>query len=130
MLSRSRSGRLMSEVMAFDGRQVFVSDELVRINFELPRNQRQALKAYAAREGTTITALLTEFISSLPLHMEPKRLVHIEVERDGDWWLVRIPELDTVGQARDREDVEQVAAEIAGLWLDMPSEAVDVRFIG
>lgn len=106
-----------------------MSDELVRINFELPRNQRQALKAYAASEGTTITALLTEFINGLPLQSEPKRLVHVEIERDGDWWLVRIPELDTVGQARNREDVEQVAAEIAGLWLDMPAEAVDVRYV-
>ncbi|PWC04218.1 hypothetical protein [Agromyces badenianii] len=106
-----------------------MSDDLVRINFELPKNQRQALKAYAARQGTTITALLTEFINSLPLQMEPKRLVHVEVERDGGWWLVRIPELDTVGQAREREDVEQVAAEIAGLWLDMPAADLEVRFI-
>jgi DNA-directed RNA polymerase sigma subunit (sigma70/sigma32) len=47
-------------------------------------------------------------------------------ERDGKWWLVRIPELDTVGQARTVREIQSVATEVAALWLDVPEEAVEV----
>jgi DNA-directed RNA polymerase sigma subunit (sigma70/sigma32) len=47
-------------------------------------------------------------------------------ERDGRWWLVTIPELDTVGQARTVGEVSAVAREVAALFLDVPEEDVSV----
>ena len=47
-------------------------------------------------------------------------------ERDGRWWLVSIPELDTVGQARTVGEVNAVAREVAPLFLNVPEEEVRV----
>ena len=57
---------------------------------------------------------------------EPRQL-EASATRDGRWWLVRIPELDAVGQARTVRDIFPVAAEVAALHLNVPEEAVDVR---
>lgn len=57
---------------------------------------------------------------------EPRRLT-ATAERDGKWWLVTIPELDTVGQARSVREIQSVATEVAALWLDVPEEAVAVE---
>lgn len=54
------------------------------------------------------------------------RHVEATAERDGKWWLVRIPELDTAGQARSVREIHAVATEVAALWLDLPEDAVDV----
>ena len=47
-------------------------------------------------------------------------------EWDGRWWLVTIPELDTVGQARTVGEVDAVAREVAALFLNVAEEAVSV----
>ncbi|NQX15712.1 hypothetical protein [Rathayibacter sp. VKM Ac-2857] len=47
-------------------------------------------------------------------------------ERDGRWWLITIPELDTVGQARTVDQVDAVAREVAALFLNVPEEDVSV----
>jgi flagellar biosynthesis/type III secretory pathway protein FliH len=57
---------------------------------------------------------------------EPRQL-EASATRDGRWWLVRIPELDAVGQARTVRDIFAVAAEVAALHLNVPEEAVDVH---
>ena len=57
---------------------------------------------------------------------EPRQL-EATATRDGRWWLVRIPELDAVGQARTVRDIFAVAAEVAALHLNVPEEAVDVH---
>jgi hypothetical protein len=46
---------------------------------------------------------------------------------DGRWWLVSVPELDVVGQARAIRDVAPAAAEVAALHLNVPREDVDVH---
>lgn len=37
----------------------------VRVNFDLMKDKHTALKVYAANRGTTITALLTEYVDSI-----------------------------------------------------------------
>jgi DNA-directed RNA polymerase sigma subunit (sigma70/sigma32) len=53
---------------------------------------------------------------------------HLKVfaERDGTWWLVTIPELDTVGQARSVREIYSVATEVAALRLNVPEDEVVV----
>jgi len=57
---------------------------------------------------------------------EPRQL-EATATRDGRWWLVRIPELDAVGQARTVRDIFAVAGEVAALHLNVPEEEVDVH---
>lgn len=58
---------------------------------------------------------------STPRHFEAT------VRRDGKWWFIYIPELDTAGQARRFAEVPEVAVEVAALFLDVPEEDVDVH---
>lgn len=51
------------------------------------------------------------------------------VSREGKWWMIAIPEIDGLTQARRVDEVEQMARECVAVTLDVPlSEvAVDVR---
>ncbi|MCF4005609.1 hypothetical protein L1O03_00205 [Corynebacterium uropygiale] len=55
-------------------------------------------------------------------------MTHVDatVTRDGQWWLVEVPEFDISGQAARLTDAEDVAREITALWLDVPEEDVSV----
>ncbi len=48
------------------------------------------------------------------------------VRRDGRWWLVNIPQLDTAGQARTLVEADDVAREVIGLFLDVDPDTVSV----
>ena len=54
------------------------------------------------------------------------RTLKATATREGRWWLVRIPELDAVGQARTVREIPDVAHEVAALHLDVPPDGVDV----
>jgi len=59
--------------------------------------------------------------------MTTRRTLDAIATRDGRWWLVTIPELDTVGQARTLNEVQAVAEEVAALYLDVPEETLELR---
>ena len=46
--------------------------------------------------------------------------------RDGKWWFIQIPELDTVGQARRISEISDAAHEVAALWLNVDPSEVEV----
>ena len=54
------------------------------------------------------------------------RTLKATARRDGRWWFIEIPELDTVGQARTVSDIDDVAREVAALWLDVDPSAIEV----
>jgi len=58
--------------------------------------------------------------------MTQRKAYEVTARRDGRWWLVEVPELDTVGQARNAAEVEEVAREVIGLWLDVEPDTFDV----
>lgn len=58
--------------------------------------------------------------------MNSNQVYSAQARRDGRWWFVRVPELDTVGQARTLVEVEDVAKEIVGLYLDVEPASVSV----
>jgi predicted RNase H-like HicB family nuclease len=49
------------------------------------------------------------------------------VRKDGRWWFVHIPELDTAGQARTLAEADEVAREVIGLYLDIPPMSFNVE---
>ena len=54
----------------------------------------------------------------------------VTVERDGRWWMVAIPELDGLTQARRLDEVEQMAREYIAVTTDVPLSRVAVRVSG
>lgn len=47
--------------------------------------------------------------------------------REGKWWFIEIPELDTVGQARSVAEIPAAAREVAALWLNVDPSEVEVN---
>ena len=53
-----------------------------------------------------------------------------QVSRDGKWWMIHVPEIDGLTQARRIADVEQAARELVAVTLDvkLSEVAVDIRY--
>jgi predicted RNase H-like HicB family nuclease/predicted XRE-type DNA-binding protein len=54
----------------------------------------------------------------------------VTVERDGRWWMVAIPELDGLTQARRLDEAEQMAREYIAVTTDVPLSRVAVEISG
>ncbi|GAB3951489.1 hypothetical protein GCM10029976_087980 [Kribbella albertanoniae] len=52
------------------------------------------------------------------------------VAREGRWWMVEIPELDGLTQARRLDEVEQAAREYVAVTVDVPMSQVAVEISG
>ncbi|MBB3035963.1 hypothetical protein [Hoyosella altamirensis] len=55
-----------------------------------------------------------------------RRAYEVKVTREGRWWMVRVPELDELTQARRLSEVEQMARELIALANDSRISDVDV----
>ena len=51
----------------------------------------------------------------------------IEVTREGRWWMVKIPEVDGLTQARRLSEAETMAREYIALYLGVPIDNVKVE---
>ncbi|MFF1822657.1 hypothetical protein ACFVWG_35470 [Kribbella sp. NPDC058245] len=60
--------------------------------------------------------------------MGSQRVFDATVSREGRWWMVEVPELDGITQARRLDEIEQVAREYVALTADLPLSQVQVRF--
>jgi hypothetical protein len=49
------------------------------------------------------------------------------VTRDGKWWMVAIPEIDGLTQARRLSEAEKMAREYVAVTLDLPLDSVAIR---
>ena len=58
--------------------------------------------------------------------MSDQKTYGVTARKDGRWWIVSIPELDAVGQARNAAEIQEVAREIIGLWLDVEPNSFDI----
>jgi len=66
-----------------------------------------------------------------------RRVYEAIAYRDGKWWTFEIPELSNpspsgetivaMGQARRVVDLDQIAREVAALWLDLDEDDVEVK---
>lgn len=48
------------------------------------------------------------------------------VTRDGKWWMISIPELNELTQARRLGEVEKMARELIAITLDVPISTIEV----
>lgn len=51
----------------------------------------------------------------------------IEVTRDGRWWMIHVPELDLLTQARHPGEIEDMARDLIAVSTDTPIEDVSVN---
>lgn len=59
--------------------------------------------------------------------MSVKKTYQVNVEREPDFWIIRVPDIDAVvTQARRMADVKQNAREAIAVWLDEPVSDVEV----
>jgi hypothetical protein len=53
----------------------------------------------------------------------------ITVERDGRWWIIAVPELDQVTQARRISEIEDMARSLIAISTDIPLSEVGVHVV-
>jgi hypothetical protein len=53
----------------------------------------------------------------------------VEVERDGRWWIITVPELDQVTQARRVNEIEDMARSLIAVSTDAPLADVQVQVV-
>ncbi len=51
----------------------------------------------------------------------------VTVERDGKFWLIRIPEIDGVTQARTRDEIPDMARDYIAITLDVPVDSIQLE---
>jgi DNA-directed RNA polymerase specialized sigma24 family protein len=51
-------------------------------------------------------------------------------EREPGWWIIRVPELDLVTQARRIGDIQRMATDVVAAWLDVDPCTVNVEIEG
>lgn len=56
-------------------------------------------------------------------------MYEIEINRDGRWWMVSVPALDGLTQARRLAEAELMAREFIAVTLDVPLESVSVTVV-
>ncbi|MGH3832677.1 MAG: hypothetical protein ACRDRS_19935 [Pseudonocardiaceae bacterium] len=54
------------------------------------------------------------------------RTYTVQVFRDGGFWILEVPELRAIGQARTLASAGGTARELVALWLDVPADQVQV----
>jgi DNA-directed RNA polymerase specialized sigma24 family protein len=53
------------------------------------------------------------------------KIYRATVEREPGWWIISVPELDLVTQARRIRDIQHMATDLVAAWLD--ADPTDVR---
>ncbi|MHB8289207.1 MAG: hypothetical protein ACYDEY_08225 [Acidimicrobiales bacterium] len=56
-----------------------------------------------------------------------EKIYRATVEREPDWWIISIPELDLVTQARRIRDIRHMATDLVAAWLDKDPNDVRVE---
>jgi hypothetical protein len=59
-----------------------------------------------------------------------KRCFDIEVTRDDRWWMIHVPEIDRLTQARHRGEIEEMALEYIAVDTGIPIGDVAVWIVG
>lgn len=59
--------------------------------------------------------------------MDNPRTLEATAYKEGKWWMISIPEIDGLSQAKTVETVPNMAADLAAIILNVPQEAVSVN---
>ena len=53
----------------------------------------------------------------------------VEVEREGKWWMIRVPDIDGLTQARRINEIEEMARSLIAVSTDSPLDEVAVEIV-
>jgi hypothetical protein len=53
----------------------------------------------------------------------------VEVEREGKWWMIRVPDIDGLTQARRINEIEEIARSLIAASTDSPLDEVAVEIV-
>ncbi|MDJ0315770.1 hypothetical protein [Arthrobacter antibioticus] len=59
--------------------------------------------------------------------MTTVRTLEVTAYKEGKWWMVSIPEIDGLTQCKTIEKIQEQAADLAAVILDMPADQVAVN---
>lgn len=65
--------------------------------------------------------------SPAPGNWAPPQLSKIEIERDGKWWMVKIPDIDGLTQARRLSEATTMAREYIALTQNAPFDDIKIE---
>lgn len=54
----------------------------------------------------------------------------VEVTRDGRWWMISVPEIDQITQARRISEIDEMARSLISLMADEPLNEVELDIVG
>jgi hypothetical protein len=83
----------------------------------------RAFRSHASRKARRYRPTLS------PIGPTVGQCFDIEVTRDGNWWMIRIPEIAGLTQARRRGEVELMARECIAVRTGIPIGYVTVRVV-
>lgn len=56
-----------------------------------------------------------------------RRVYGYDVSRDGRWWLIHVPEIDGMTQARRLGEIDFMVRDLISIWIEQPTESFDVQ---
>lgn len=59
--------------------------------------------------------------------MTKRKTFQVNVTRERGWWMIAIPELDRLTQAKTLDKVDTMARDLIALWVDQPPDSFDVE---
>ena len=60
--------------------------------------------------------------------LTPRPAYRVVVERDGDWWLITVPDVQRArSQARRLDQVEATARDLLSLILELPQDSIELE---
>jgi hypothetical protein len=76
-----------------------------------------------AMNGVTATDVLRHAVRNYGLSYRA------EIYRDGKWWMIRVPEIDGITQARNESEVWLMARDLIGVTLDIDPSTINVELV-
>lgn len=58
--------------------------------------------------------------------MTRRKTYQVTVTRERGWWMIAIPELDRLTQAKTLDKVDTMARDLIALWVDVPPDSFDI----
>ncbi len=95
-----------------------------RCQTAVPKHRRSR-PAHAPHDSGSLGPVPRRGLAEAMMTNKCEKIYRATVEREPGWWIISIPELDLVTQARRVRDIRHMATDLVAAWLD--KDLNDVR---